>query len=387
MTILGYPNQILNVYCVKHLLLLGFLWLWSQEAVAQQPAGVVEVSGRVLNKSTAGNTSLDNINLFVVDYGTIPLQEGGYFQFKAPKGLDLKIEVIPTSFRILRPLDGVLDGQINDFRIEIYVMTGSQDSVFKQQVAALDKQVKQLEADNLLTRNQIQKLDKTLLDTILFFQRQRVRANRKIQKLQSELNNQIAQNAALSDSLTNYRAQLRYLQDSIGQLVIQLADALEEKYLRQKSHYDDLSSLILNYLTALKDVRDWLPKMSFYFSNRQAQQHIVNALNQYGDSRNKLFENHQNHLLGIQRYWENPQAFNNSKRVLDFIFEDIHDQHMIAGFNVDIMPHLQKFADSGTRKSGPVKKASNRLKSNLDPLIQQLESEVDTLFELLSKEI
>jgi hypothetical protein len=180
---------------------------------------------------------------------------------------------------------------------------------------------------------------------------------------------------------------MQNLNDSVTLLIGQLAEALEEKYLRQKAHYDDFSQLLLQYETQLKDLRDQLPQLEYCFKRPEALISFNNICNSYGEARNALFDKHIEHLAGIKHHWPNEEAYNKAEALCHTIFSTIHDDLILTGVNQKINPHLKNYATKGIRKVKDVKRAGLDLKNQLDPIIESLDQDMDKLFTELLKDL
>lgn len=361
---------------------LGF-WLFPLMLFSQQPSGVIEVSGRIIQK---GNLlqSHDDLELYVVDYGSVEIENNGVFNFKAPKGLDLRIEIIPSEYKVMRPLDGFLQGETKSYQIEIIILHATQDSLLKSQIAELDTQVKRLQEENQLSTTQIEKLDQQILDTVLYFEGIQSRFQQKIRQLESRLDEATGLNQALTDSLKLYRSQMTTLNDSIIVLIDQLAMALEEQYLRMKGHYDRFSQLVLDYQTKLKDLNDFLPQIENCYRHAGALNQFNELGKAYSQSRDALYAEHEEHLQGIRHYWE-PESYDQAQMLCQYIFNDIHDALVLQELNANILPHLKAYATKGTRKVKETRKAGEQLHEALNPKIEALEEHMEITFTLLSK--
>ncbi len=373
--------------CQAYSLVFYLLFISINVAYSQQPSGVIEVTGRIIERGISEEDITDDKQLYVVNYGPVPLQNGGLFEFKAPRDLDIKVEILPSEFKIMRPLDGLLKGETSSYQIDIYIIHGTEDSVLKNQIASLDEEIRLLQSAKSLSDHQIQKLDKTILDTVFHFQEKQKWFGREIKNLNLALEKSAAENQSLKDTLRLYQQQMKNLSDSVKVLIGQLAEALEEKYLRQKAHYDDFSQLLLQYETQLKDLRDQLPQLEYCFKRPEALKRFNDICISYGKARNALFDKHKEHLAGIKHHWPNLHTYNKAEALCHRIFSTIHDDLILPGVNQNINPHLKNYATKGIRKVKDVKRAGLDLKNELDPNIQSLDQEMDELFAELLKDL
>ena len=368
-------------------LILLCLILRTDDLRSQLSAGVIEITGRIIERGLEGDLPTEDLRLYVMDYGEVDIDQNGRFEFIVDKDIDIKVEIIPTDFKIMRPLDGLLEGEASSYRIDIYIIHASQDSLLRQQVSVLDEEIKSLKEAKLLTDRQIQQLDQTILDTVFHFQKQQRWFNNRIHKLQSSLEKSAAENAGLQDTIAAYSNQLQNLHDSVTLLIGRLAEALEEQYLRQKEHYDQFSQLLLKYQTRVKDLRDQLPQLEYCFKRPEALTQFNTLCMEYGEARNALNDHHEEHLAGIKHYWENEEAFHKAQQVVNTILTDIHDALILPGVNQQIMPHLKDYASRGIRKVKVVKKAGEDIHRNLDPYIVKMDTELEDLFTQLQTEL
>lgn len=351
---------------------------------AQQPGGVLEVSGRVIEKTTANGTQgLSGVEIYVRNYGSFKTVDGGQFTFKIPRNLEPKIEIIPSSYKVLRPLDGKLPVDPLKYTIEIYVISGNLDSLTSFQLRQLDEEIAKLNKENKLTKSQIARMDRALLDTVMFFRNKQQNLNKQVNALDAQLKQAANKNQRLSDSLQWYSLQLKGLQDSMSLLMNELTIALEKKYLQQKETFDLFSAELLTYLTKLKDLKDWMPHVKDGFKSNGALVQFNKVATEYSQARDILFSHHQDRLAAISHYWENPTLDGEAKKVFDMIFKDIHDPIVLGIIQPEIIRPYQEFALKGVRQANTVEKGGKKAEEKLKPLANNLQSITDSLLDAL----
>lgn len=357
--------------------------LWSY-GYSQQPGGVLEVSGRVIEKNALNGTNgLAGIEIYVRNYGSFKTVDGGHFTFKIPRNLEPKIEIIPSSYKVLRPLDGKLPVDPLKYTIEIYVVSGSLDSLTAFQLRQLDDEIAKLNKENKLTKSQIAKMDRQLLDTVLFFRNKQQGLQKQVSSLDQQLKQAAAKNQKLSDSLRWYSSQLTTLQDSLTLLMNQLTIALEKKYLQQKETFDRFSAELLDYVSKLKDLHNWMSHVSDGFKNNGALVEFNKVCLSYSKARDALYNNHQSHLAAIKHYWENPAVDADAQQVFEVIFKEIHDPIVLGIINPEIIKPYQDYAMKGVRQVKTVSKGGEKAGAQLKPLANNLQAKTDVLLDAL----
>lgn len=285
--------------------------------------------------------TLPNTKLQISDIGEIITDQKGQFSFTYPVRNEvdpaIAISLISEKHKMLKPLDGSLE--LDPTREEMYidflvVNMDSETPEFKKRITDLEKRIAGLQAKNSLTIQQLNALNSTLLDTILYFE-----ANRR------QLESQIASYENLTGEqqmeIRSLQGQVDDLAGQVDQLTIDLEQALEAQYLRQNEYFRDISSSLLNYLRKAKDLRDHLPYIKSYFNSPGGFQSFDQDIRTYNRTWENFDGNRLSYLEGVERYWEDPALVKDLEDVFEFMVDGIH-QTQILNVMRDINEQLHK---------------------------------------------
>ncbi len=369
--------------CPFHLVLIGLclpLFLY-----CQQPSGIVEIHGKLIEQINDQRHGVSGVSIYVYENGTLQsrleTEQDGRFSFKlALRKSELKLEIHPKDYRIVIPHQGLLDMPANSTpRMEIEILVAGLDTPpeLDKKLNELTRQVDQLESKNQLSRRQINALARTMADTIMYYENQKLSFENSIKSLEVQLSNEQQSNKQLRDSLLQAQLRLQRLTLQVDDLTKKLFNALEEQYLRQKKYFDDISAELSNYLISLKDLTEILPQVKQYFSNSNYAQNYNSTVNRYSAAFIKINDHHRSHLEGVQRYWKTPEIVRELSRVYSFLLNDLHQREFKPAMN-EVTNFLQN------RNLNKAQKVSSEISEKLGPMTTKLENDTQRIITLLA---
>ncbi|HPG06224.1 MAG TPA: hypothetical protein PKY06_04720 [Saprospiraceae bacterium] len=367
--------------------MLWALLVIAGNGIAQQTSGVSKIQGRVIEKIGPKVQGVSDAQVLIAGQGLVSVGPDGYFTATVPNKTKLKIEVLPTSYQILRPQDGQIPPERLSYTIEIYVLSGTVDSNLQVNLRKLDEEINRITREKKLSDRQIVRLEKSLLDTVLYYQEQRKIWDARLAQTEQMLEASNQANRRLSDSLQSFSRQINILQDTVSSLMNRLAEALEAKYVRQKELYEGLTREILDYESRLKDLQNWLPKVQSCYKNNQALVAFNKVCLDYSKARDALYNDQQKYLLGLQHYWDDPAAVSALEAYYQHVFSEIHDPVILDQVNQKVIRNLQDYSTKGIRKVSDTKRAADEAHEALQHQMPPLESAQNHLFEILKQEI
>ncbi|MCB9268344.1 MAG: hypothetical protein H6561_02100 [Lewinellaceae bacterium] len=367
--------------------MLWALLVIAGNGIAQQTSGVSKIQGRVIEKIGPKVQGVSDAQVLIAGQGLVSVGPDGYFTATVPNKTKLKIEVLPTTYQILRPQDGQIPPERLSYTIEIYVLSGTVDSNLQVNLRKLDEEINRITREKKLSDRQIVRLEKSLLDTVLYYQEQRKIWDARLAQTEQMLEASNQANRRLSDSLQAFSRQINILQDTVSSLMNRLAEALEAKYVRQKELYEGLTREILDYESRLKDLQNWLPKVQSCYKNNQALVAFNKVCLDYSKARDALYNDQQKYLLGLQHYWDDPAAVSALEAYYQHVFSEIHDPVILDQVNQKVIRNLQDYSTKGIRKVSDTKRAADEAHEALQHQMPPLESAQNHLFEILKQEI
>jgi archaellum component FlaC len=320
---------------------LIFLALVLPASAGSQVLDAIDIHLTLREKEGGDVRSLPNARLQISDIGEVTTNQEGQYSFTYPVRNEvdpaISISLLSEKHQMLKPLDGALE--LDPTREEMYidflvVNMESESPEFKERIAGLEKQIAGLKAKNKLTSQQLNALNSTLLDTILYFEANRRQLESEIAGYEKLTSDQQAEISTLQNKVDD-------LAREVDRLTLELEQALEEQFLRQNEYFRDISSSLLNYLRKAKDLRDHLPYIKSYFNSAGGFQSFSQDIHTY----NKVWEtfdaNRLSYLEGVERYWEDPVIVDELEDVFDFMVNGIH-QTQILNIMRDINEQLHK---------------------------------------------
>jgi polyhydroxyalkanoate synthesis regulator phasin len=365
---------------LKNGLIVAILVLFLPQLSYTQVLDAIDIHVNIKEKIAGEVKALPNAKLLISDVGEVNTDNQGSYDFIYPvrNAVDpaISISLLSENHKMLKPIDGTIE--LDPSRQEMYidflvVNMESESPEFKKRIAELEKRVAKLQSKNALTKQQLNALNSTLLDTILFFEANRKQLESQIASLEDLTEEQKAEISTLHN-------QVQILEGQVDNLTIELEQALEERYLRQNQYFKDVSACLLNYLRKTKDLRDHLPFIKSYFNSPGGFQSFDEDIRAY----NKIYEefdgNHLSYLEGIERYWENPKIGGEIEEVFDFLSKGIH-QAQVLNVMRDINGQLHK------QNPGKAQKIASLAYEDLSVNVQALEKKINRALTQLRKNI
>ncbi len=364
--------------------------------LAQQPSGIIEIRGQLMEQVDDQRRGVPGVQVYIYENGVfqseLQTEQNGHFSFKlALKNSELKLEIRPRDYRIIIPHEGLLDMpaelnatlqnapalEVEIVEMEIVVVGPQTPVVLEKELEDLTKQIDRLKAKNQLSLHQINALGRTMLDTIAYYENQKLSYEKAIESLRQKVANEQQSNQRLQDSLLRNQQQLQHLNRQVDDLTHKLFAALEEQYLRQKTHFDDISSSLANYLIALKDLQEILPQVKQYFSNSNYAQSYNATIARYSKAFININNHHQAYLEGVERYWKPPSLSNDLRGVFDFLLVQIHREKLKPAMN-EMTNFLQN------RNLNKAQKIGITMLSSLSPMTNKLEKDSQKVIQQLA---
>lgn len=224
----------------------------------------------------------------------------------------VRLQVEDQSFKLLSPYEGVVpippDGKLQ------VAVCGAQNRRLREQVESLNALVRRREKESRLTQRQLQAMQQQLLDTVLHYE--------------ALLGERDAELAGLEQTSREQDRQIVMLQQRTDSLLLVLAAALEQQYLRQRAVYDQVSADLHNYLNHAYNLRDALQpvQISAYLINPAAMRSCEAVVQQYNAARTAILENHAGQIEGIERYWKNERLAAEARQLFTHLLEEVHER-------------------------------------------------------------
>ena len=359
---------------------LIFLFLFLPLATSAQVVNTVDVRIKLKEKVADQIKTMANANLVISDIGEATTNDAGEYIFTYPvrNAVEpiISIGLLSDDHKMLRPVDGSiqLDTGVSEMQVEFLVINmESETPALKKRIAGLEKRISGLKQENNFTLQQINALNNTLLDTILFFEANRLELENKIADYQETTTEQ-------SEEINELRGQLSNLASQVDQLTQDLEDALEKKYLRQNEHFKAISANLITYLRKAKDLRDHLPFMSAYFNSPTGYTNFDQDIRGYNTAYEAFDNDRLSYLEGVDRYWSNPALTKKLEEVFDFLGKAIHQNQILPVVN-DINQELHK------QKPKKAQKIATLAHEDMAVNIRALEQQINRTLSQLRKNI
>ena len=307
----------------------------------------MDIRLKIIEKVGTGTQPLPNTTLNVTDVGEVTTDDEGNvaFPYAIRNNVDpeLSISLISGDQRIIKPLDAsiALDTTREEVYIEFLVVNmADQSAQFKKRIRDLERDVSSLRAKNQLTKRQLNALHNQLIDTILHFETIR-------EKLELEIEGYEALTEEQAQELEAKNQEIEDLNYQIDDLTDQLREALAEKYHQKKIHYDDITSLLANYIRKAKDMKDHLAWVKHYVAGRGTENYFK-SLNAYNEVFQEMDDKRSGHIASVANYWEkNPRVARELEDLYNFTVKSIHGQIILPIFN----ELLDEFAKQRPKKA------------------------------------
>lgn len=341
----------------------------------------IQVQGAIMQQDGGKTIAAGNTNLKVIGVGDIPTNSDGTFNFQLPileynrfdKEVEVKLKI--DNYEILRPLDGILLVDTLDYEMVLDVLVIGKDANadYRKQITKLNKRLNKLRGENTLSQRRLNAMNDSLLNNIQRNEAERVKLENTIANLEANLASAVSGSETLKTQLTAAQASLRNQQAQVDDLQIQLADAMEEKYLRQQQFYRAISADLKDYLIRTKDVQEMLHNIGEYFpssNNPGFSTTFNNTLKAYNGITEKINEEHKNYIQGVRNYWQNPQLAYQVEQTFEVLFHQLHYPKLQPAVS-EIIGYIR------INKKKKAMKLGHETFHNLNALIINLEKMVD----------
>ncbi len=372
--------QFMNKLCT-------FLALWiSVSAHCQLPAALVLLRGKVMEHTDSAYHQVGHCQLFINSYGNCQTKLDGSFEIKVPhENQNLKVEVRQPGYTVVHPRDGtiLLEGlPSRDTTIDLNILILREDELNQwQEFEQVKEKLAQLEQESQLTQRQLNRINEALVDTILHFQERKYAQEKQIASLESGLQSSEEERERAASV---YMENLESMDDSIQNLMVELFDALEERYLLQKEYYDQISGDLATYISRTKDIRDQLKSLEMVFQSVEGSGDFRQLIIDYNEIYEKLNEDQEGDLEAIDHYWENDAITREAEELFEFILDDIHRKTIFNPLNDEIIPLIQEAAVGRRPKSKKAARSAAETAAELDTLLEKLDKKMNLFISQLS---
>ncbi len=246
----------------------------------------------------------------------------------------------------------------------------------RSKVEGLNNRIGKLERERQLSKRQLEYLHRTLLDTVLFYEKQ-------VQSLSQTLDEKNTQ-------LTEKQREIEKLERKIASLEQQVFEALEEKYLRQQQTLKAIAEDLNAYRSRLKDVQHELPRLSDCFLHPDGCNNFYSAVRKYSEARNKIDETHSANVNSVAHYWESRPLSEKLEETYSYILNTIHEPVMFGRLNEQVLDPLKEYS---TRKKGRIaakketEQGAGAVQQSLAPMVIELDKKIDEILKLLTETI
>ena len=342
---------------------------------------MLHVQGKLVEQVAGKMEGIAHASLKVKGVGTYTTNGYGEFAFKMPI-LDyhrfdeqIAIEIQANNYQIIRPLDGILMIDAADFNVtlELLAIGKKSSSDYQSQVQRLNQRLQKLKKEKALSQRRLNAINDSLLNNIQRNEAQRIQLENTIADLEANLQTAAVGNEALKARLEATQGELNTLRSSVERLNAQLADALEEKYLRQQQFFKAISADLQDFLIRTKDVHEMIQNVKEYFpssNNPDFVRTYNQTLQTYSDILAKINEQQENYIQGVQRYWRSPQTTLQVQNTFEVIFDQLHYPKLQPAIS-EINTYIR------TNKKKKAAKLGHDIFHNLNALIINLEKMID----------
>jgi chromosome segregation ATPase len=308
----------------------------------------LDINMRIIEKVGDELRPLPNTTIDISDIGEVITDEQGRHTFTYPvrNNVDPKISIslLSDSLNILRPLDSsiAIDTTREEMNIEFLVVNmGNENTQFKKQIKKLEQRISKLKATNSLTRQQVSALHTQLMDTILHFENLRHQMESEIREYENLTADQQLEIEAKNDRILDLEVQV----DALTQ---DLAQALEERFLRQKGYFDDITSDLRAFVRHSRDLRNHLKFIRTYFDSQAGYDDYRSAIIEYNAIWTVLDNKRAGYLEGVENYWKNKAHTKQLEDVFDYA-KSIHMDQTRPALN-DIRMEFSKVRPKKAQK-------------------------------------
>lgn len=375
-------RAVLKSTAMRHLILSVLISLYALSLPAQSSrGGTKELSGRLVEITDGQTKGVPNVRVSISgNFDHDITDDNGYFKLNFPPDEDFVTVVVEnTPQKMIAPPSGLVNVP-PDRDVEV-VLCGEQNRKLLQQVSALEGRIKKLQKENKLSQRQLLEMHRVLLDTVIFFENSIARLEQQNKETKESLDAEIKARDAY----------IEILQDSISLLVTALSEALEERFLKQKEYFDQISGELLEYVDKVKDLRDMgmQPRLGYCFLNDQARKEFNRSVEAYESVRNNILRNHRGHVLFVKQYWDNSDPAEQLKETYNYLLEKIHKEGVLP-LDQEVFMQIREYVAGKTGRNSAEKEAkrrSEKIVPGLSASILELEKKIRDALNSMSKNI
>ncbi len=278
------------------------------------------LTGRVVAIRDGAAVGIPDVKVAIREYDSDITDKEGNFRLPLPPDRDfISIELTNTVAQMISPYSGIVNlppGE--DFQV---LVCEQKNQRLLEQVEQLNKRIRGHEKERQLNARQLAAMHRVLLDTVIHFEHIMLEKEAKIAEIEKE-------NGEMTEELRQKKDEIAELRQSVKRLMDQLADALEEKYLRQKKVFDEVSATLNDYADKAKNLRDNLHPdlIAGYFlpQNEPMRQHLYQKEEQYNAAYAQVVGLEQAHIEAVGHYWEKAALAHGAIDTYAFLLKELH---------------------------------------------------------------
>ena len=350
----------------KYLFLCCLLIAFTNFIYGQGDAIVVK--GIVVEVSDGKKKPVPNIKVKVVgESEDVTKTDGSFTLFFPPDKEYISISLEGCPHPIVSPYAERVNIPPDEF-LEIKVCA-QENKKLREKINALNEKIKKIERQRKLNKRQLAAMHQTLLDTILHFE--------------SRINNLKKEVTEKDEEINLKNEKIYYLENEVEELQRQLSVALEEKYLRQKEIFDQISAALNQYIDQVKNLRDDMrpTQVKSYFVNPAARERLYETINKYNAARQEIIQHREKHLVGVSNYWEKFELADELEETYRYLLNEVHQNGvypMEFAVNDNLKKSLTRQLSSSRAKKAATAGAEAAVPT-LNPMIAVLEERVDDI--------
>ena len=314
---------------------------------------------------------MPNVKLKISDLGEITTDQDGQYVYscdvREQVDPEISISLLSEEHKLLKPLDGsiMVDPSQKELHIDFLVVNMAEESAeFQKRIKGLEDNMARLRREKQLTKQQLFRLNNTLLDTIIYFETIRNALEERVSEVE-------AANDEQQRVIEQQQAEIAKLEDKVNVLTQELTEALEEKYLRQNQYFKDISSNLAGYVRHAKDLEEHLPHIRTYYSANDFRSMDRDA-RLYEKVFVEISDRHQEYLEGVDRYWQNEEINKELEELFDLLIKGIHLNQIRPTVN-DVFDQISK------GKPGKAQKMAQSAHENIAFNIRSLEQRISRI--------
>ena len=338
----------------------GFLLLLLPILSYAQVLDFIDVRLVLLEKVENTTRALPKAKLSVSDQGEMRItNDQGIcsFTYSVRKNVDTEISVslISEEHKMLKPINGVLplDTSREEMLVELLVVNLFEESPeFKERIQNLEAGIARLQSENKLTGRQLNAINNTVADTLIYFEAERKKLENEREKLNEQRDNYQKSAEEQKKEIEAQKTKMTRLQERVDRLAIEIEELLEERYLRQNEYFKGISRNLKEYVQRAKDIRDELE----YFSPGNYRGY-TSRLNFYQNVFAELNTKHPDYTQGVEKYWETETLSRELEEVFGFLLKIIHHK-LIAPTVSEINTEIRKQRHAKAQKIAKTRRQS-----------------------------